>query len=108
VDIAELMRPRWRGQPGRLEVWYTTLTEPASGTGVWLHHEFVAPTAAGDPYVHGWLAVFPPGTAPVVERFGPHPWSATGEGVDFAAPGVTASAHRLAGRAGQLCWDLRV
>lgn len=23
--------PRWSGTPGRLEVWYTTLTNPATG-----------------------------------------------------------------------------
>ena len=39
--------PRWRGQPGRLEVWYLTATDPATGTGLWLHHEVVAPTGGG-------------------------------------------------------------
>lgn len=64
--------PRWRGDAGRLEVWYTTLTQPATGTGVWLHTELVAPTAA-PAYVHGWAAVFPLDAEPVWERFGPRP-----------------------------------
>lgn len=29
-----LLRSRRRGQAGRLEVWYTTLTDPATGTGL--------------------------------------------------------------------------
>lgn len=72
----DLLRSRWRGQPGRLEVWYTTLTDPASGTGVWIHHELVAPADGAPPHAHGWAAVFPPGGPPVLARFGPHPWTA--------------------------------
>ena len=72
--LPELFRSRWRGGRGRLEVWYTTLTDPATGTGVWLHHELIAPSDGGEPYAHGWAALFPPGEKPVVGRFGPGPW----------------------------------
>jgi hypothetical protein len=64
---------RWRGQPGRLEVWYTTLTDPVTGTGFWLHTELVAPTGGQPAHVHGWAAVFPPDATPVWRRFGPTP-----------------------------------
>jgi hypothetical protein len=85
--------PRWRGQPGRLEVWYTTLTDPATGTGLWLHTELVAPTS-GDAFVHGWAAVFPPDAPPVWERFGP-------------TPAVDLPPDELSGKTGTLAWDLR-
>ncbi len=100
------MRPRWRGRRGRLEVWYSTLTDPVTGTGIWLHHELVAPTGEAPPYAHGWAAAFPTGGAPVVARFGPAPWQPpSGEEV-FAAEGVTVSADRLAGSADALAWEL--
>ena len=44
LDHDALGPPRWRGQAGRLEVWYLTATDPRTGTGLWLHHEVVAPT----------------------------------------------------------------
>ena len=62
---------RWRGEQGRVEVWYATLTDRHTGAGVWIHHETVAPKGERAPYAHGWAAVFQPGLAPVVERFGP-------------------------------------
>lgn len=65
--------PRWRGQAGRLEVWYLTATDPATGTGLWLHHEVVAPTDGGVPFPHGWVALFPPDAEPRWRRFGTPP-----------------------------------
>lgn len=65
----DLQRPRWRGQPGRLEVWYSTFTDPVSGTGVWLHHEVVAPTDGAPAFGHGWVVVTEPGTPPLLRRF---------------------------------------
>jgi len=44
---------KWRGKPGRLEIWCTTLTYAATGTGSRVHHELVAPSADGKPHVHG-------------------------------------------------------
>jgi hypothetical protein len=99
------MRSRWRGQGGRLEVWYTTLTDPATGTGVWLHHELVAPIGGGV-RAHGWAAVFPAGEAPVFARFGPYEWRRP-EGAAFAAGPVVQTGERLAGAAGAISWDLR-
>ncbi|MEU9869705.1 hypothetical protein AB0C87_17840 [Actinomadura sp. NPDC048021] len=104
------LRSRWRGQAGRLEVWYTTLTDPATGTGVWIHHELVAPDRgaadAGAARAHGWAAVFPPGEAPVLGRFGPEQWSAPEDAV-FAAGPVEQTGGRLTGTAGAVAWDLR-
>ncbi|MEV4008403.1 hypothetical protein [Actinomadura sp. NPDC049753] len=104
------LRSRWRGQAGRLEVWYTTLTDPATGTGVWVHHELVAPDRgaadAGAARAHGWAAVFPPGEAPVLGRFGPEKWSPPEDAV-FAAGPVEQTAGRLTGTAGAVTSDLR-
>jgi hypothetical protein len=74
--VAELGLPRWRGERHRLEVWYATFTDAATGDGYWLHHEVVAPTdPEARPYAHGWLSVFPAdaATQPTTARFGPAP-----------------------------------
>ncbi|HEY1971517.1 MAG TPA: hypothetical protein VGH89_26425 [Pseudonocardia sp.] len=104
---AEQLYPsRWRGQPGRLEVWYSTFTDPATGTGVWLHHELVAPTGGGPAQAHGWAAVFPPGQPPVHERFGPID-APTGQGREvFTAGDVAVSPGELRGSAGEMSWKL--
>jgi hypothetical protein len=104
---------RWRGQPGRLEVWYTTLTDPATGAGVWIHHELVAPSDGAAAFAHGWAAVFRPGAAPEWARFGPDEWRAPPEPVAtdpdapvFVSGGVELSDGHLRGTAGDLAWDL--
>lgn len=99
------MLSRWRGQPGRLEVWYTTLTDPGTGTGFWLHHELLAPDA-GEARSHGWAAVFPPGERPVLARFGPYGWEPP-ETAGFAAGPVAQNGDRLTGTAGTIAWSLR-
>jgi hypothetical protein len=100
----DLFRSRWRGQPGRLEVWYTTLTDPATGTGVWVHHELVSPSDGAEAHAHGWAAVFPPGEKPVLARFAPSAWRSPGGG--FTCAGVDVTAAGLRGQAGDLTWDL--
>src|SRR5579875_2520 len=64
--------PRWRGEAGRLEVWYATLSDPVTGSGLWAHYETVAPTT-GAAYAHGWASWFPADGPPRTERFGPEP-----------------------------------
>jgi hypothetical protein len=72
--ITELGEARWRGQRHRLEVWYATFTDTATGDGYWLHHEAVAPTDEdARPYAHGWLSTFPVDGPPTTLRFGPAP-----------------------------------
>lgn len=100
------MAQRWSGQPGRLEVWYATLTDPGTGVGLWLHHELVAPTT-GPPRHQGWAVAFPPGEDPVVGRFREEP-SRDGDSTSvFAAAGTTVRAGALEGKAGPLSWSLR-
>jgi hypothetical protein len=81
------------------------LSDPEAGAGFWLHNEVVAPTA-GDPYVHGWAAVFMASRAPVVQRFGPEPRAlATHSGVP-TTEALSFSRSALAGSAGTIEWDL--
>ncbi|WP_351224576.1 hypothetical protein [Streptomyces sp. NPDC002133] len=103
-DPDALMAPRWNGEAGRTEVWYTTLTDPATGAGLWLHHELTAPADGSEPYAHGWAAVFPKDAPVRHARFGPAKW--TGGTPGFAADGVSAVPGRLTGSAGTLRWDL--
>lgn len=99
----ELMRSRWQGQPGRAEVWYTTITDPATGTGIWLHHELIAPTTGEPAYAHGFAGIFPPDAPPVLARFGPTPWTYPAV---FAAGDVTMTTSTLTGSAGDVSWDI--
>ena len=107
--IARLYPPLLRGRPGRLEVWYATLTDPVTGTGVWIHHEVVTPPDGSPGRAHGWISVFTPGRAPVTERFGADT-SARPIGGDayFATPSVNASRGLLKGSAGRIRWKLDV
>ncbi|MFE2695537.1 hypothetical protein [Streptomyces mirabilis] len=95
---------RWDGTPGRTEVWYTTLTDPATGSGIWLHHELVAPSDGSAAYAHGWIAVFPKDGPAEHTRFGPVPWTAHPEG--FTAEGICVRPGRLTGSAGTFTWAL--
>lgn len=104
TGTAPLASSRWRGQPGRLEVWYSSVTDPGTGTGLWIHHELVAPTDGGAAFAHGWIAVFRPGCPPVLERFGPESWTRPESG--FVAGNVEHAGERLAGSAGTITWDL--
>ena len=104
LDLALL--PRWRGQRDRLEVHYLTATDAATGSGLWLHHEVVAPTS-GEPYGHGWIATFPPDAPPHCERFGPSPVKPLDDGTVFRLPDAVMTATSARGRAGAVEWDLR-
>ncbi|MCX5095991.1 hypothetical protein OOK36_45810 [Streptomyces sp. NBC_00365] len=95
---------RWDGTPGRTEVWYTTLTDPATDSGIWLHHELVAPSDGSAAYAHGWIAVFPKDGPAEHTRFGPVPWTAHPEG--FTAEGICVRPGRLTGSAGTFTWAL--
>jgi hypothetical protein len=104
----DLLRSRWRGQRGRLEVWYATVTDPDTRTGLWLHHELVSPSDGAPAYAHGWAALFPPDGPPLLNRFGPYAWRMPDAPVAFEAGPVGVSAGRLWGSAGDVSWDLDV
>ncbi len=97
--------PRWRGAPGRLEVWYATLSDPMTRAGLWVHCETVAPTD-GEPYGHGWVTWFPAQGSPRTERFGPEPVQPATGTTWFDKAGAVAGPERLTGSARSLTWDL--
>jgi hypothetical protein len=102
--MTDAASPRWRGQPGRLEVWYASATDVATGMGLWLHYELVSPPGA-DAYVHGWIATFPTDGSPEVVRFGPEPVGLVG--ADWMrASTASAGPDRLTGSVGGTSWDL--
>jgi hypothetical protein len=103
-DRAQHFPPRWDGTPGRTEVWYTTLTDPTTGTGVWLHHELTVPADGSEPFAHGWVAAFPREGEVRHARFGSVPWTRPADG--FAGDKVTATPGQLAGSAGEFHWEL--
>jgi hypothetical protein len=123
-DLGALGAPRGRGRSGRLEVWYLTFTDEASGLGGWVHLETVAPTDGTAARVHGWTVLFPTEAAPILERFGPGPaWNEAPAHplvwcelpVAPGAPGAAASwttvgpgdepgTVRVVGEAGALGW----
>jgi hypothetical protein len=104
LDLAAL--PRWRGQPHRLEVHYLTATDSATGTGLWLHHEVVAPPD-DDAYGHGWIATFPRDGIASYTRFGPSPATPLNDGTLFRSPDALLTTTTACGRAGDVEWDLR-
>ncbi|MFJ3231047.1 hypothetical protein [Streptomyces sp. NPDC086787] len=105
-NTGALHAPRWNGEPGRTEVWYTTVTDPATGSGLWLHHELTAPADGSAPHAHGWAAVFPKDGPVRHARFGPAAWPPGAAG--FTVNGVTALPGTLTGSAedGALSWKL--
>lgn len=98
-------RPRWRGQHGRLEVWYATVTDSATGSGYWIHGEVVSPLSAR-PYARGWLATFPADGPAAISHFGPTDPRQTGAAL-FAAGDVVIDADGTRGSAGETRWELR-
>jgi hypothetical protein len=55
----EANRMRWAFQPGHYEVWYATLSDPASETGFWIRYTLEAPLPThGAPSARLWFARF--------------------------------------------------
>ena len=104
IGPTDVLAPRWAGRSGRLEVWYATVTDDATGAGLWVHQELVAPSDdERPPYVHGWVALFPvEGSPPVLERWGPEPADGGGDPGWLSSGGVKGDAGTLAS---DLAWS---
>lgn len=106
MRTASLWNRRWKGAPNRLEVWYATFTDRATGTGLWLHGELVAPPDGSLPTRLGWAALFPPDQPPVWHRTGSDLGRPTGDPATFECPGLRLGPTGSSGSAGPLSWDL--
>jgi hypothetical protein len=51
---------RWNGRPGHYEVYYVSLTDPASGCGAWIRYTLTAPLEGADvtPNASLWFMAF--------------------------------------------------
>lgn len=58
---------RWNGRPGHYEVYYVTLTDPATGVGVWVRYTLEAPLA-GDPSCALWFAAMDPASGVIARK----------------------------------------
>ena len=105
-EMRSASAPRWRGEAGRLEVWYATLSDPLTRAGLWIHCETVAPVRGPGAYAHGWATWFPPDGPPRTERFGPEPAQPAAGTAWFDAAGVRVAREKLTGSARSLAWDL--
>ena len=57
---SKLNAVRWDGRPGHYEVYYLTLTDRASGCGIWIRYTMVAPTDGGQATASLWLIAMEP------------------------------------------------
>jgi hypothetical protein len=51
---------QWEGKPGHYEVYYLTLTDPASRIGVWIRYTLRAPVDGAEPECALWLVAMAP------------------------------------------------
>jgi hypothetical protein len=93
---------RWNGQPGHYEVYYLTLTDGASGVGVWIRYTMSAPAEAAL-----WFVAGRPGQG-VIARKAIRPIDAlrasTGE---LRIGDAVLSSRGAAGEFEDVAWDLR-
>jgi hypothetical protein len=65
--VAQPNTLRWGGRAGHYEVYYLTLTDPATGTGLWIRYTLEAPLA-GDPSCALWFAAMDPAGGVVARK----------------------------------------
>ena len=100
---------QWDGSPGHYEVWYLTLTDRASGVGVWIRLTMVAPLG-GDATCSLWLLAMDPANDAVVGRKATYPidqLSAQADPFALSIAGARLDDTATAGRFEDVAWDLR-
>jgi hypothetical protein len=103
---------RWSGRPGHYEVYYLTLTDPATGVGIWIRYTMLAPLGSQEPTCALWFAAMDPrpGARPVLARKQTFPIAELQAGrspFELSVAGATLSDGKMAGGLDDVRWDLR-
>ena len=107
MEAANAMR--WDGGPGHYEVWYATLTEPRSGTGIWIRYTLRAPVEPGEPAECAlWLAAMTPAGERYARRaaFPASELEAHGDPFRVCLAGADLSDRGAAGAVADGAWEL--
>lgn len=103
---------RWDGAPGHYEVYYLSLTDPASGVGAWIRYTMVAPQErTGEPATCAlwFMAMDPDGAERVVGRKATFPIErlvAESEPFRLDVADATLTDRGMAGAFGDVRWEL--
>ena len=100
---------QWDGSPGHYEVWYLTLTDPASGIGVWIRLTMVAPVD-GPATCSLWFLAMDPSAHGVIARKATYPidrLQATTDPFRVCVADAHIDDGSTAGRFEDVGWDLR-
>jgi hypothetical protein len=101
---------RWTRDPGFYEVWYLTLTDRASGVGLWIRYTLLAPRlTTGEPATCSlWFLAMQPGHPPL-GRKADHPIEALraeSNPFELRVGDATLSDHGAQGAFDDVSWDL--
>jgi hypothetical protein len=99
---------RWNRRPGHYEVYYVTLTDPATGVGAWIRYTLEAPVE-GDPSCALWFAAMDPAggvlarkqTLPIAEL------TTEQEPFKLRVGAAELTDHAASGEFEDVSWDLR-
>lgn len=100
---------RWTRAPGFYEVWYLTLTDPRTGTGVWIRYALLAPAqAGGDATCSLWLLAMRPGHPPLGRKttFPISGLVARDDPFELLLGGALLSDRGMSGAFEDVAWDL--
>jgi len=98
---------QWDGDPGHYEVYYLTVTDRASGVGLWIRYTMLAPLR-GVPTCSLWLAAMDPGRAAVGLKSS-YPASelvAEADPFELGVHDATLNDHGMSGSLDGASWDL--
>jgi hypothetical protein len=105
---------RWTGSPGHYEVYYLTLTDPATGVGLWIRYTMLAPLAGrGEPSCALWFLMMDPrpgAPTTTMARKATFPidqFSAQEAPFRLELAGASLTDGGLAGSLQDVWWDLR-
>lgn len=103
---------RWSGRPGHYEVYYLTLTDPATGVGIWIRYTMLAPLGSEAPTCALWFAAMDPrpGAQPVLARRDTFPigrLERRNEPFELRIGDARLADGAMAGAIGDCSWDLR-